>query len=515
VQPELLGNTRKEVTAYAAPVSAAGVSMKGWTRIVSFPVLLAVALAACVYLFDSGSIADPDIWWHLRNAEVLMQTHSVIHHDLYSFTAAGSPWINEAWLGELPYYFGWRWLGIRGIYVVMLLETELILIGVFALSCLTSGNVKSAFLVSSLAVWLATVSFGPRTLLAGWMCLVTELFLLEQFKRGKDWLHWLPPLFILWANLHGSWLIGMVLFWTVFACGLFSGTWGRLETTRWTRPQFRKLVLVGVLGTAGLSLNPYSYHLVFYPFNLAFQQKLNVGHVEEWMSVDFHSIRGKILFAMLAATIALALARRRRWRLDDLAFLLIALYAAITYSRFLFLAAILITPILAKELDFLPRYRPSVDKPWLNLALIVAILAGCIWQFPTESFLQRDTSQNYPTRALQYLREFQPEGRVLNDYLWGGYLIWNVGHIPVFIDSRVDIFEYNGVFADYLDLTQLRNSMGILDKYDIRYVLYRKNSAVAYLLMNSSSWKTRYQDSTTILFERAEKPRMARRISSP
>jgi hypothetical protein len=478
-------------------------------------VLLAVALAACIYLFDSGSIADPDIWWHLRNAEVLSETHSVVRHDLYSFTAAGASWINEAWLGELPYYFGWRWLGIRGVYVVMLMETELILLGVFGLSCLTSGNVKSAFLVSSLAVWLATVSFGPRTLLAGWICLVAELFLLEQFKRGKDWLWWLVPLFTLWANLHGSWLIGMVLFGTFCVCGLVSGTCGRLESTRWSGTKFRKLALVGMLSFAGLFLNPYTYHLVFYPFNLAFQQKLNVGHVEEWMSVDFHSVRGKILFAMLAATIVLALARKRRWRLDELAFLLIALYAAMTYSRFLFLAAILITPLLAKEFDFLPPYRQSVDKPWLNLLLIVAIVAGCARQFPTEEFLLRDTQRNYPVKALEYLRGFHPEGRVLNDYLWGGYLIWNVRHIPVFIDSRVDIFEYNGVFADYLDLTQLRNGLEILDKYHIRYVLYRKNSAVAYLLMNSPGWKTRYQDATTILLERVEQPRMAGKISSP
>jgi hypothetical protein len=52
--------------------------------------------------FDSGSIADPDIWWHLRNAEVFVQTHSVVHQDFYSFTAAGSRWINEAWLSECP-----------------------------------------------------------------------------------------------------------------------------------------------------------------------------------------------------------------------------------------------------------------------------------------------------------------------------------------------------------------------------------------------------------------------------
>jgi hypothetical protein len=277
-----------------------------------------MALFGSIFVFDSGSIADPDIWWHLRNAEVLVQMHAVVTQDFYSFTAAGSRWINEAWLGELPYYFGWRWMGIRGIYLVMLFETELILLGVFGLAQLSCRNVKASFVASWLAVWLATVSFGPRTLLAGWICLVAELFILELFRQGEDWSWCLVPLFVVWANLHGSWLIGIVLFCVFSGCGLVTGEWGRVVATRWTLPQTKKLAVVGSLSVAGLFLNPYSYHLVFYPFNFDFQQKLNVSHVDEWMSLDFHTLRGKILFAMLAAAIVLALVRKRRWRLDGI-----------------------------------------------------------------------------------------------------------------------------------------------------------------------------------------------------
>ncbi len=464
--------------------------------------LLAFVLGGSIFVFDSGSIADPDIWWHLRNAEVFVQSHSVVHHDLYSFTANGARWINEAWLGELAYYFGWRWLGIRGIYLVMLIEVELILFGVFALACLASKNVKAPFLASWLAVWLATVSFGPRTLLVGWICLVAELFLLMQFKRGQDWMWLLPLLFVLWANLHGSWLIGMVLFGVFFGSGLVEGSWGRIQATRWTPKQCVKLIIVGVLSVAGLFLNPYTYHLVLYPFNFAFRQRLNVNHVDEWMSLDFHGVRGKIVFGMLAVTLILALARKRRWSLDQLAFLIIGFYAAMTYSRFLFLAAILVTPILAEEMDFFPPYRREIDKPWLNAILILVILAGCVWRFPSSDYLLRDTVRNYPVKALPYLRQFRPRGRVFNDCLWGGYLIWNARNVSVFIDSRIDIYEYNGVFSDYLDAIGIKSTLGILDKYHIRYLLFPQTSPVAYLLLHNSGWKTNYQDGTTVLLER-------------
>ena len=505
----------RAVAASAVPTSASQPAKGRWARIFSFPTLLVMALFGSIFVFDSGSMADPDIWWHLRNAEVLVQTHSVVTHDFYSFTAAGSRWINEAWLSELAYYFGWRWLGIRGIYLVMLAEVEAILLGVFGLAQLSSRNVKASFAASWVAVWLATVSFGPRTLLAGWMCLVAELFLLELFRQGKDWSWCLVPLFVLWANLHGSWLIGMVLFAVFCACGLLHGRWGRLVAVRWTPPQMRKLAMVGGLSVAGLFLNPYTYHLVFYPFNFAFQQKLNVSHVDEWMSLDFHSLRGKILFALLAATFVLALVRQRRWRPDELAFLLIGFYAAMTYSRFLFLAAIVLTPILAKELDFLPPYQPAIDKVWLNAALTLVIIGGCAWRLPSRDFLQRDTTRNYPVKALPYLRQLHPKGRMFNDCLWGGYLIWNVRDIPVFIDSRIDIYEYNGVFADYLDAIGVNNTLRILDKYQIRYVLDRKDSPVAYLLMNTHAWKANYQDELTVLLERVNDSETAGEVRAP
>lgn len=475
----------------------------GWRKVCAFPILLAMVLGSSIFVFDSGSIADPDIWWHLRNAESLVRNHAIVRFDSYSFTVTGARWINEAWLSELPYYLAWSWMGIRGLYLVMLLEIELILFGVYGLAYLNSKNVKAAFVASWLAVWLATVSFGPRTLLAGWMCLVIELFLLWRFREGKDRVWVLPVLFLLWVNTHGSWLIGMVLFLVFFASGLVEGTWGRLEAIRWTGKQRSKLALVGGLSVVALFLNPYTYHEVFYPFDMAFRQKLNVNHVEEWMSLDFHSVRGKILFALLAATIILALVRKSKWRIDEVLYLLIAFYAAMTYSRFLFLAAILLTPLLAKELDFLPPYRPSVDKPWLNAVLIIGIIAGCVWRFPTPEYLLRDTVKNYPVKALPYLQQFRPQGRVFNHFLWGGYLIWNARHIPVFIDSRVDIYEYRGVFADYLDAIGIKNTLGIFDKYQIRYVLYPKDSPISYLLLHTAGWKIDYDDGTTILFERS------------
>ncbi len=488
------------------PIPASKPARSDWLRrVFGFPVMLGALLAATTYFFATRSIADPDIWWHLRNAESLAQTGTIVSRDAYSFTAAGAPWMNHEWLTELPYYLGWRWLGIRGLYLVLLGCVEAILLAVYYLSYRTSRNIKAAFLASWVAVLLATISFGPRTLLFGWIYLVVELIVFCEFRNGKGGTWMLPFLFLLWVNSHGSWIIGLVFFFIFIAAGLFRAQWGRIEAIPWTKSQLFRLGLAFVLSLAALFVNPYGYHLVFYPFDLAFRQTLNISHITEWRSLDFHAVRGKIVFLLLASTIVLALVRKRRWRLDEVAFLLVGFYSALTYTRFLFLAAIVLTPILANELEFLPPYRAELDRPALNAVILAFLLAVCVWRLPSQEFLLRDTVASYPVKALPYLQQFHPEGRVFNDFLWGGYLIWNVRQIPVFADSRVDIFEYKGAFGDYLDAMGLERTDEVLDKYHIRYVLYSARTPLSYFLERDSRWAVRYRDETTILFERVSR----------
>ncbi len=479
-------------------------------RLFGFPVLLTVLFALVVFLAVPKKIADPDIGWHLRNAQIQLQTRAFLHQDLYSFTTAGKPWMDHEWLAEIPFYLAWRAFGSRGIFLVTLTAIEAILLGILGLAYLESGSIKAAFVVCFAALFLASVSFGPRTLLFGWMFLVVELGLLAGFRRGRDFLWALPVVFSLWVNAHGSWIIGLVVLAVVAVSGCFQGTWGSIEATLWTRPQARKLAWVSLLSTLALFVNPYGWRLVLYPFDLAFHQKLNIASVDEWKSLDFHTPRGKIVLAIIAAAILLQLIRRRRWKLHEVLFLLIGTYAALTYSRFLFLAAILIVPLLAKDLASAMPYYADRDKPWLNAAIMLGAIVAVVLLFPSNQQLRRRDSAIYPDAAAQkYLQAFHPRGHVFNDYLWGGYMIWNVRQIPVFIDSRVDVFERNGMLADYLHAIRIEDSLQILDKYSIQYVVFENDRPLTYLLRHTPGWKVEYEDKTAILFERTSLQRQA------
>src|SRR3954451_7105030 len=94
------------------------------------PLVIAVCLVAAVVFFCvPRSMADPDVWWHLRDAQIQLATHSFLTHDVFSFTATGSPWMNHEWLAELPFYAGFQISGTSGLYLVTLLTIEVIFLG--------------------------------------------------------------------------------------------------------------------------------------------------------------------------------------------------------------------------------------------------------------------------------------------------------------------------------------------------------------------------------------------------
>jgi hypothetical protein len=469
----------------------------------SFPAMLTVLLATVVFILARGGMGDPDIWWHLRNAEYLFKFQQLPRHDIYSFTVAGGAWINHEWMAEIPYYLVWKAWGLAGIKFLVLVLVESIFLGLLYLCYKASGNFKASMLACCFSSFLAVVSFGPRTILFGYAYLIVLLILLQRFRsEGRAPLWLIPPLFCLWANTHGSWSLGLIVFGIIAATGLVEGRWGRVESARWTSSQVRQLVVTGLASVAALFVNPFGSRLVLYPFDLAFRQKLNIAHIAEWVSVNFHEARGKTVLLLLIGLLLSALLRDFRWQLAELGLLLFALYSGLTYIRFLFLLCIVAAPVIARILDFLPPYQPESDQPLLNALMMVLMVGGMVRYCPGPAELQRSVEQEYPAGVLPYLRAHPPAGPMLNFYLWGGYLGWSDRELKVFIDSRVDIFEYAGVLKDYLDLLGLNNPEYLLEKYRIRYMLFPPGEPLTYALRHDPEWKVLYSDPVSVLLER-------------
>ena len=484
----------------------------------SFLAVLTLTLVGTQFVFTmlQPDLNDPDIWWHMRNAEFLVQQHHFPRQDMYSFTAAGQPWINTEWLSEIPFYFAYRAFGLSGLKWLTFVLPSMMIVLLLYLCFQESRNFKASIAACAFSSFLAKVSYGPRTILFGYILLVLLLIVLQRFRRRGNGPLWLVPLlFWVWANTHGSWAIGLILFFLIGIAGLVGGSWGRIESTLWTPSQMRQLALTGAASIAALFINPFGWRLVYYPFDLAFKQKLNIAHVAEWVPLDFQDVRGKLVFVLIAGLLLAALLRKHRWNLGGILILLFALHTALTHIRFLVLLGIVAAPLVAKLLDFFPPYRPELDTPRVNAAVMLVMIGLMAYFWPHNAQIQKAIAETYPTEAISYLKARSIQGNVLNFYLWGGYLEWNDPNIKVFVDSRVDIFEYAGVLQDYLQLlgsdTLVRQLNPILEKYAIRYVLFPPGNSVnpnlagsglIYLLQHDPRWTVAYQDKVCVLMER-------------
>ncbi len=485
------------------PALVAPLAVRFGRTLSSFPALLAAILAASVYWTCRYGIVDPDIWWHLRNAQYLLNNLHFPSVDTYSFTAAGSPWLNHEWLSEIFYYGAFNAFGLRGIFLVFALAFAILAIAVFALCMKESKDPFAAAIATIFGGLLASVGFGPRPQNFGWLCFIAIYAILLRFRSTKDGPLWLvPALFCIWINCHGSWLIGLIIY-AIFVCaGLVRRDFGQVAAAPWSKTELQKLITTGLVSVALLFANPFGYRLVAYPFDLAFRQGLNVGNVEEWVSVNFNDFRGKIVAVVLVAIFVMALNGRKRWRMDDALLTIFVLYCGLSHIRFLLLAGIVLPPILAPQLGRLSSYDSRSERRLLNSTLLAIVAVVSMLAFPSTQLLDSELSEFFPVRAVQFLRTHPQQGHIFNVYHSGGFLEWNLPQLPTFIDSRTDIFEYKGVLKDYLDVITLNRSQEILDRYQVDYVLYAADAALPYFLSKSPQWERIYSDGQAVIYRR-------------
>ena len=471
-------------------------------RLFSRRVLFCFVLAMAVYMSVPATFADPDIGWHLRDAQLLMSTHHFIRHDVFSYTAAGAPWMNHEWLAELPFYAAWKLAGENGVHAFTVLLIEAVMFSVFALAFARSRNMAASLVLTVLGTLLATVSFGPRTLLFGWVCLLIELAILQLAASRPRVLWALPALFAVWVNTHGSWMIGLVVFAAFVVGEAIPLRTPFLTSDGLSLASLRRFAAAGALSVAALFANPYGWRLVAYPFNLAFHQKLNIATVEEWHTLDFHSPRGKLALGCLLALAVWQLVRPHAWRLSSLLLVLLGIYSGCTYSRFLFLLAILAVPAVAETVFSRNGSEPQKSpRVLLNAAAMLFLAALFVSRVRHPQGPDLRAGRPLPAAFPAVLSTLPPDARVFHDFNWGGQLIWRL-HLPVFVDSRVDIFEYNGTFKDYLEIIQLHRTEELLDSHHITHVLFGADTPLVYFLLHTGHWTTISQTGDIVLLAR-------------
>jgi len=489
------------VTASPAERSRTGVVRS----VFSLPVFLGALLLVLAVLSVRERFDDPDMWWHLKMGQIIWTTHSVPTTDLFSYTTNHHAWVPHEWLSQVLIYAAFRWGGYSGLMLWLCFFTAALFIAGYALCSLYSGNAKVGF-AGAMIIWLfSTSGLAIRPQMMGYLFLVLELLALHLGRtRSPRWFFCLPPLFAIWVNCHGSFFLGLIVGAIFLASSFFHLRAGLLVSSPWPPRQRWMLGLAMILSVAGLLLNPVGTKQILYPLDTLLHQPLGIGQVQEWQPLQLSSARGVAMLGVLLSIFLLLIVRRSELFWNEFLLLGLGTWLAGSHQRMAFVFGILAAPILSRLLaTSWDNYDAQTDRPLPNAVLIAASLAVAVWGFPTRQFLSRQVEQKNPVGAVAFIHNRHLSGRMLNDYVYGGYLIWAAPEHPVFVDGRADVFEWTGVLNEFGKWAMLESDPNtLLEKYKVDFCLLAQQSPMVRVLPLLGKWKLVYSDNQSVIFER-------------
>jgi hypothetical protein len=412
-------------------------------------------------VFHQQCVNDPDVWWHLRTGEWILQHRAIPVVDPFS-TMSKAPWEAYSWAFELLMYFLYRHFGLLGIVIY----TSSMVVAITAVLYRFLQRLQSDFTKAILLTLGATVGIGrlftPRPWLLTVLFFVIELdILLGAYGEGEDRpnkraLLWLPLIFAVWANLHIQFIDGLVVLLIAAIVPLLRSALSRdaslagafVERAGGDRTWREVSERLGIFGACVLAtlFNPYGWKIYVAAWQLASQPGV-VNKINELQAIPFRDA-GDYLVLVIAIAAAIALFRKRHFDLFEGCLLATAIVISFRSQRDVWMVVIVGVGILAEAISAREtaegdtgRERVIALVAWPAVgfaALLVVGLAGTVMRIDNRR-LETILEDSMPIRAIDFAKTQQYAGPLYNTYNWGGILIWEL-RLPVSMDGRAALY---------------------------------------------------------------------------
>lgn len=496
---------------------------------------------------------DPDVWWHLKTGEYIVQHWEVPRVDPFAYTTAvpldnvKKIGLRSHWLGQVALFLSSRAGGLMGVGVLrtLLIVLPMLILYIWLIRA-GLGPWPSLAVISFPAFALGSQLFyafeRPQgfsftfTLLA---VMVLEKLRGEPAGGGRAGLYpWLlPPLMALWANVHAGFIVGNVVIMVYFASEAMRSVYFRMrgERHRGVRPLFFVICLASI---AASSLNPNTYH-VFYSYlaglvTMFFRDLFRTGPAGEsgWVGnvvleyrplIYFYKVLGFKWFifywiysGFLLAFMAGKYILRKKVDITEVLVVGFFMFFSNYYARGLMFALTVLPLFVGRSLVEvrLPQARFRVFFKAATAFVVVITLSFFTYSYRWKPFLLKPGVAHYwitpwyPLTMVKFIKDNAIEGPMYNFYTWGGFLIWSLyPEYKVFVDGRA-LDEKVNVTADNILKTYPGWSKN-LDAYNINFiaipVVFRESGFIvplAQALEQDKKWQLVFIDQDSAVFVR-------------
>ncbi len=493
----------------------------------------AVVLVGMGFLVSLIPLPPNDFWWHLKIGEIIYTTHTIPNTNMFAWTLpADAPFTYGAWLGELLLYLLYR---MGGLPLVTFARNLLVLLAFWLVGQTArerSGSWRLTAPALALAGGMSLNNLIVRPQIWAFPLFALYLWLLNRHaacsaarseaecRRRARWLLLLPLLMAFWVNVHGSFVLGLVL------VGIFAV--GEALRTLLRGPDALPRRRVGILfGTGALTAlatlaNPRGVGIAAYVVDLL-TDRPSQALVVEWQSPTPSGIANIVFYISILALILTLAFTRRRPSPTDLLLTVGFLWLAWSGMRYVIWYGMVMMPILAEQwaglwprLTALPARRHPVNLVLLLLLAVPLVLAQPWWVerlplpetywkqvwrgVPEGPLIGRET----PVAAVEYLRA-HPGGRLFNEMGYGSYLIWALPQQGVFVDPRVELYPYEQ-WLDYVRIGRGVRYNELLEQYGANRLMVDRElqGELIRSLENDPLWEREYADERTEIWRRVE-----------
>jgi hypothetical protein len=468
-----------------------------------------------------GLLLDGDCGWHIRTGEYILQTGIIPSTDIFSFTKYGKPWFAWEWLTDILWAGLHHTFGLRGLAwfagaIIAVFTTTLLRFALWR-----GANVFVALGVTLAASGAASIHYLARPHLFTLLVIPVFMWVIDRDRKQQSkWLWALVPLTAVWTNLHGGWVISVLITGALAAGSLIEKLLGR-EDASWALVR-RYGLLTALCALASLA-NPFGVHLHLHIVGYLKSDWIR-NMVKEFQSPQFRS-ESLLQFEVLMFVGFLAAARHlRERRITEVLWFLGLAHMALEAARHVPVYVAVLAPWIAVEITRWWNYwvgradrksaaaifdqmsrdiRPvfTRNSVWAPAALVVILmLPAPLMKWPTDfpDFL-------FPTKFVQQFRSEIAGSRVLTTDQWADYLIYaNYPQQRVFFDGRSDF--YGPEIGD--DCLRLANASHqwpqLLDQYRFDWALVPVEWPLAAVLKLDRRWRIRGDDGKAIVFERVK-----------
>jgi hypothetical protein len=478
----------RTTVADRAPAGAVGGGRGDARPWLSVPRLWLVVVLGAIAVMELAQLPSAvDLAYHVKAGELMVAERALLRTDVFAWTTAGRPWLDQNWGAQVVLYGIWRLGGFPLLTVVNALCT-VVAWGLVAAACRRwTANLRliaGAILVGYLA---AAAAFSARPQMFSLLLFAAELWLLEAARTRPRVALVIPLLMPLWANLHGAFVVGVGL----LAIEAMAAVWRR------DRPTAARYLLVAAASIAGLLVNPWGVRVLGYAVSFPANRAVTAV-VSEWGPATLRQPAGIMVLAALGVLVVALVRAPAPGRVPE-QLLRMALLAAlglwaVRAGAWFGLALPVALCAFARQQRPSPAGRDR-GVPVVHGLVLAALAVALVTASPPvarELLGARPELDAAPVAAAGWLAAHPQPGRMFNYQPWGSYLEFRLGpRVQVAFDSRIELppadrwGRYHAVLTGRWDAERLLEGWGV----DHVVTSQRRTPALIGLLTASGRWR--------------------------